>query len=67
MRLIARNGSDIRSISCNLDRLKTGGAARARQGIGSTLRELIEAGESAFDAYLNLVVWNKTNAGQGDL
>ncbi len=31
------------------------------------VRELIEAGQAAFDEYLNLVVWNKTNAGQGGL
>ena len=31
------------------------------------VRELVEAGEAAFDEFLNLVVWNKTNAGQGGL
>ena len=31
------------------------------------VRELVEAGEAAFDEYLSLVVWNKTNAGQGGL
>ena len=31
------------------------------------VRELIEAGSAIFDEYLNLVVWNKTNAGQGGL
>jgi len=29
------------------------------------IRELIEAGNAVYGAYLNLVVWNKTNAGQG--
>ena len=31
------------------------------------VRELIEAGEGVYDAYLNLVTWVKTNAGQGGL
>ena len=30
-------------------------------------RDLIEAGESVYGAYLNLVTWVKTNAGQGGL
>lgn len=29
--------------------------------------ELIMAGEAAFDKFLNLVVWNKTNAGMGSM
>ncbi len=29
------------------------------------IRELLEAAETVYDAYLNLVVWNKTSAGQG--
>ena len=31
------------------------------------VRDLIEAGEDTYGAQLNLVVWNKTNAGQGGL
>lgn len=31
------------------------------------LLELITAGEAAFDKFLNLVVWNKTNAGMGTM
>ena len=31
------------------------------------VRDLVEAAENAYAAYLNLVVWNKTNAGQGGL
>ena len=31
------------------------------------VRELIEAGEGVYGAYLNLVTWVKTNAGQGGL
>lgn len=31
------------------------------------VRDLIEAGESVYGAYLNLVTWVKTNAGQGGL
>lgn len=29
------------------------------------VRDLIEAGEEVYSAFLNLVVWNKTNGGQG--
>ena len=29
--------------------------------------ELLEVGEAVYDAYLDLIVWNKTNAGQGGL
>src|SRR5436309_3399999 len=29
------------------------------------VRDLVEAGADTYGAYLNLVVWNKTNAGQG--
>ena len=31
------------------------------------MRDLIEAGEAVYNAHLNIVVWNKTNAGQGGL
>lgn len=31
------------------------------------VQDLIEAAKSVYGAYLNLVVWNKTNAGQGGL
>lgn len=31
------------------------------------VHDLIEAGELVYDAYLDLIVWNKTNGGQGGL
>jgi hypothetical protein len=31
---------------------------------GKHIRELIEAGEAVYEAYLDLVTWVKTNAGQ---
>lgn len=31
------------------------------------VRDLIEAGEAVYGAYLNLIAWTKTNAGQGGL
>ena len=34
---------------------------------GKHIRDLIEAGEAVYDAYLDLVTWVKTNAGQGGL
>jgi DNA modification methylase len=34
---------------------------------GKHIRDLIEAGEAVYEAYLDLVTWVKTNAGQGGL
>ena len=34
---------------------------------GKHVRDLIEAGEAVYEAYLDLVIWVKTNAGQGGL
>jgi hypothetical protein len=34
---------------------------------GKHIRDLIEAGDAVYDAYLDLVTWVKTNAGQGGL
>jgi DNA modification methylase len=34
---------------------------------GKHIRDLVEAGEAVYEAYLDLVTWVKTNAGQGGL